>query len=348
MSDDTSPGWDAIDAALKPLYGSQEPRHLATVIKHMMGGPDPLDGISIYRAHNDSHWHYVSYGMSELYSKTWEDKEFSGCGFEFTLRLTRYPNEDEPPIWPASLLQNMARYVFQTGNLFDDGHHLDCNGPIALETETKLDSLLFVHDPELPEINTPHGKLKFLQVVGITSDERQAVVRWNSAGIKKLFSEIDPLFLTKLDRTSILNDESVRCRYLKSSADEGSNTAALYVTSLDISRMRTSAGEVELVLGARVIEDFIELIQGRLFHGRSLVLSGADRTIELIPESTFDAIVNKKKSELKLPKNLCEEVCQILKPQRGLYSFKATDALRIRVEPSEIKDAQGKVVEVIG
>ena len=63
-NDVSTPGWDAIDVALEQLYPDQEPRHWGTVIKYMLGGPDPLDGISAY-LHEDGnggrHWHYVSY-----------------------------------------------------------------------------------------------------------------------------------------------------------------------------------------------------------------------------------------------------------------------------------------------
>ncbi|MFO0924201.1 MAG: hypothetical protein U0905_17125 [Pirellulales bacterium] len=47
--DDAAPGWDAIDGRLREVYGDQEPQHWGTLIKHMLGGPDPLDGISAYR-----------------------------------------------------------------------------------------------------------------------------------------------------------------------------------------------------------------------------------------------------------------------------------------------------------
>jgi suppressor of fused-like protein len=39
----------------------------------------------------------------------------SGYGFELTLRLKKQPGETAPPAWPAELLQQLARYVFQTG-----------------------------------------------------------------------------------------------------------------------------------------------------------------------------------------------------------------------------------------
>ena len=51
----------------------------------MLGGPDPLDGISVYDA--GDFWHFVSYGLSELYTKECEDPEYSGYGIELTFKL---------------------------------------------------------------------------------------------------------------------------------------------------------------------------------------------------------------------------------------------------------------------
>ncbi len=42
--EDAAPGWDAITSRLKNLYPTQESKHWGTVIKHMLGGPDPIDG----------------------------------------------------------------------------------------------------------------------------------------------------------------------------------------------------------------------------------------------------------------------------------------------------------------
>lgn len=41
--------------------------------------------------------------------------EQSGYGLELTFRLKRQPGEINPPMWPASLMNSLARYVFQTG-----------------------------------------------------------------------------------------------------------------------------------------------------------------------------------------------------------------------------------------
>lgn len=39
----------------------------------------------------------------------------SGFGFELTFRLKREQGETNPPTWPATLMQALSRYVFQTG-----------------------------------------------------------------------------------------------------------------------------------------------------------------------------------------------------------------------------------------
>ena len=43
----------------------------------------------------------------------------SGFGFELTFRLKREQGETNPPTWPATLMQALARYVFQTGIYFE-------------------------------------------------------------------------------------------------------------------------------------------------------------------------------------------------------------------------------------
>src|SRR5258708_1224012 len=132
MSD--SPGWDAIDSTLKPIYGKVKPFHYAAVPHYALGGNDPLDGISVYKSVTGHlHWHYVTYGFSELYRKETKDPEYSGYGFELTFRLSCAKAEKQPPSWPLNLLQNLARYVFQSGRVLMPGHFFNCNGPVALE-----------------------------------------------------------------------------------------------------------------------------------------------------------------------------------------------------------------------
>ena len=170
MDDDSAPGWEAIDAALATLYGEREPdRHMATVIKWMLGGPDPLDGISAYKVtdRGPPHWHLISYGLTELYSKQSDQQEWCGWGFELSTRLACDVDDEEPPVWIFNFLQNIARYVFSSGNVFAVGHHMDANGPIAAESDTALTALCFAPPPLLPAVvESPHGRFQILHLVG--------------------------------------------------------------------------------------------------------------------------------------------------------------------------------------
>ncbi|XP_014670811.1 PREDICTED: suppressor of fused homolog [Priapulus caudatus] len=71
------------------------------------------------------HWHYVSFGLSDLHGdgRVHESNTtgLSGFGFELTFRLLRESWEVVPPTWPATVLQSLARYVFQSENTFVPG-----------------------------------------------------------------------------------------------------------------------------------------------------------------------------------------------------------------------------------
>lgn len=325
-----APGWDAIDAALKKVYGAQEPRHWGTMLNYSLGGPDPLDGLSAYAA--GDHWHYVSYGFSELYAKETEDPSTSGYGFELTFRLK---GRGEPPVWPCNFLQNLARYVFKTGNVFAPGHHVNLNGPIALETTTDIVTALFAADPDLPEIETPHGRLAFVQIVGATMDEYEAACRWDTRKMLDVLRDGNPKLVTDLARASILKDPR-KAKAVEDGIDrDGSSMDRSYVTQLAWSPK-------ELTLGALAVENLVAMLRGRLGHGRDFLLVAKGLQIVLRPGTSDRA----GEGILELTKEAVDGLRRTLKPTRGVYPV--FPGFSIRVVPTEIKDRDGQVLRVIG
>lgn len=204
FTEDDAVGWLSIDEKVNEIYGQQEPQHFGTIIKYMLGGKDPLDGISVYESQNqEDHYHIVSYGLSELYyNEESAGKEFSKYGFEFTLRLKKKEGDDFN--WAMNLMQNLARYVFETGKWFEEFHFIPTNSPIRLDYDTNLTAIAFVLDPELGKIQTPHGEVQFLQMVGITTEEYE-LLKQNPklAETEKLLYQLkinNPLLITDLDR----------------------------------------------------------------------------------------------------------------------------------------------------
>jgi hypothetical protein len=203
--DDAAPGWDAIELRLREVYGTQEPKHWGTIIKHMLGGPDPIDGISAYECTTGGldHLHFITFGYSSLY---YDEKavggDYSRFGFEMTFRLASVLPPAEQPIWVCNLLQNLARYVFQSGRWFEEYHWIPANGPIRLDYNTDIVGLAFLKDPVLQPIDTPHGRVEFIQAFGVTQGEIDNFknTKQTAEEIVQFHRRTNPLLITDLER----------------------------------------------------------------------------------------------------------------------------------------------------
>ena len=205
-------GWAAIETALRDLYGDTEPvGTFAPHVPYSAGGPDPLDAIRIYaRDEPRPHWHLVTFGMSELYEKVTDDPEESGWGIEFSIRVARGPQDDAPPKWSAVLLQQLARYVV-TARPFAPGHTIHVARGTFNDrpdqdagTPTELAALAFAADPQLAVLDTPHGRVTFLQVVALTETEYAEAKDGNAAAVLERVERVVPLHIVDRGRPSAL------------------------------------------------------------------------------------------------------------------------------------------------
>jgi suppressor of fused-like protein len=348
--DTGAPGWDAIDAALGGLYGDREPdRHYGTIVKFALGGDDPLDGLSAWKVGGDDppHWHIVSYGMTELYRKESGDPEESGWGFELTMRVACDPADEEPPMWALNFLQNIARYVSRSGNVFAAGHYMNINGPIAVDRDTDIRAISFARAPRLPEeVASPHGRFGFLHVFGITLDELEAMKGWSSEAVQDLIRERDPLLLTALDRKSILRDPQVAAAVEAGKTKDGSSQGGSFVGRLE---WEIEGDGLHVVLGALAIADLARLLEGRTRFGRPFHLSGPAHQIWVQPhDDAFSwAIDDDDDLTLRLPTAAAEALARI-PVRRGDYAFAELPGLRLTIEATEITDNAGNLLETIG
>ena len=73
-----------------------------------------------------------------------------------------------------------------------------------LDYDTDITALAFAPDPELGTIDTPHGKVQFLQMVGLTSAEYEYLKPLNNVeaveALLKKMQQDNPLLITDLDR----------------------------------------------------------------------------------------------------------------------------------------------------
>jgi hypothetical protein len=194
-----SPGWEAIDTAMARLYGQARPRHVGYVPPAAFS--TNLQGCSAYAA--TDHWHYVTYGLSELYvADEAGDPEFSGWGFEFTLRVPRSPDDADPPGWPFTMINELAKHVNGNSVLIETGDRVDMRAPVTGYPHlpdappTGLTVYAFIIDPELGRIDTPHGQVSFLQAVGVTAEEKERMLSTSTADVLDDLALTNPRLLT--------------------------------------------------------------------------------------------------------------------------------------------------------
>lgn len=349
MADETditsdAPGWDAIDAALRPIYGDREPYHVGTVIPYAEGGPDPIHGISVYKnADPAPHWHFVTYGFSELWAKESTDPDVSGFGFELTFRPTRKARDNKPPNWALNFLQNLGRYVFESGNRFGAGHTLPLNGPIEEGSPTLIHAVTFTHDPQLPPIDTPNGRVEFLQIVGLTMDELDAVYSWNAQAFLKLRGRDDPLLLTALARASWMADARFAARVARHSKKDGSSCGWLYL----VLECDTKSDPVSVGVQTIAVDGLRRRLLGRLPYGRELALNGKDARVVFRPGKQSRLKLVEDAVTITLREDHLAALAKSLKPHAGIYPIPGLKNVVLRVLRTEITDSDGNVVDVV-
>ena len=199
--DDWAPGWDAIEDCFKELYPGQEPKHYGTLMpsRARFGGDQYIDGYSIYQS-KKGYSHIVTFGMSELYVNPDSfGGEYSRWGYEMTMKLPA----DTDYMWTLDVLSILARYTFTQSKFFEPFQYIyGSKNPIKMGSKTKLTSFIVVQDTELKEVDTLHGKLDFMQLVGITQKEVDAIVKnpdLAKALVEKMKND-NPMLVTDLSR----------------------------------------------------------------------------------------------------------------------------------------------------
>jgi len=364
-SEDSAAGWDVINQVAARVYGGQEPRHFGAVISYRLGGNDPLDGISIYRSEgvNGSlpHWHYLTFGFSDLYGDDQEDAgeeqdgetPASGYGFELTFRLAIDAFDgDEPPAWPMNFLQNIARYVFETGNVFAPGHWMTANGPIKAGADTLITEMAFVTDPQFAAVQGPYGEVQFLQVVGLTQAELNEAKRWNARGLLQALQSHTPLWVTDLKRPSLHALPEVQAAIAEGSAREGSSTGVLYGGELTLQHeKKLLRGEtITITIGALLVRDLIALLPCRLPHGKQLTATSDD--FALVIQPVLSGLNTEWEDAHTLVLHMGSEPLQALlsaiQPREGEYAVPGMERITWQVRRSEILAPDGSVQEIFG
>ncbi|MED5815445.1 suppressor of fused domain protein [Mycolicibacterium sp. 050232] len=216
MPMDPAPGWDAIDTALGRLYPG-----LGDVAPHFARSDTRLPGQGIWgitaypnASSPQPHWHLVTYGFSNVFeSHPSPDDDDIWTDFEWTFRVAADIDLTQPlpaqvPAWPVLLLQRLGDLVFSGSAALDVGHRIQVGGPITLGSpQTDLTAIMFGKDPELSQIDTGFGRLRFVQLVGVTADTVAAAQSLDNGVVGTLqilesMAKTNPLLITDINHSS--------------------------------------------------------------------------------------------------------------------------------------------------
>lgn len=67
----------------------------------------------------------------------------------------------------------------------DVGDHVSWH--VSLDNgDSRIQHMLMSEDSQLGTINTPHGRVTFIQIVGVCAEELESAQQWNGLGVLEL------------------------------------------------------------------------------------------------------------------------------------------------------------------
>ncbi|WP_040885180.1 suppressor of fused domain protein [Janibacter sp. HTCC2649] len=107
-------------------------------------------------------------------------------------------------------MSNVGRYTYTSTRFFEPYQFVSGKGqPLRTGSDTLLTSYVIVPDTEVPGIDTVHGRVDFLQLVGITQPELDWIAGESADGaadrarelVARMAANGDVRLTTDLDRT---------------------------------------------------------------------------------------------------------------------------------------------------
>lgn len=233
----------------------------------------PIAEIVAYRASKPiPHWHYITYGLSELGEKSSNDPSLSGFGVEYTLRLI--DDAAQPLVWPMNLLRWLAKLVWQTREPLDPSHSMDVPDGLLDEVSPGVEGLGFLKDEDLGTIETPNGSLTFVSVIPLMAREHWLLGAWDfDKYIGALRSQQGDV-LWRVGRSSVLEGNGAS-EILARVKQDGSSQ------SLDFTTLSWTKEEIELDQVGRTV--FTKFLRHRLAYGRDATIVSGKRRAALSP-----------------------------------------------------------------
>ena len=112
---------------------------------------------------------------------------------EFTLKLKKdnYSDEEGEIRCICSILQQIARITFTSGEIFNEYEYLYTGQTVGIDLEQKsnITGFITIPDTNIGNIDTPNGKVKFIEFIGVTDIELLSL-RNQEVSVKELYNKL--------------------------------------------------------------------------------------------------------------------------------------------------------------
>jgi hypothetical protein len=266
------------------------------------------------------HWAFFTRGLSDR-------------GFELTLRVPRGPDELAPPAWALSAFRELVATACAdaatTGNPpLSPAQVLTPGHPIASGAASELASFAFVADPALAAMFPAETPVVPLMAVGLTRDEERLVREWSPRGLLEILARADPLLLTDLDRSSLLQSPRARAAIDQRVEREGSSMAAMWAAR---SELQVVAGKATWRLASAAVETLSSLLKGRIGHQRPFSVHAPGSTLVITPADVAGVSVDGQAATLALSQTAARALRAAVRGAPGRYPVDAVPGLTIEV-----------------
>jgi hypothetical protein len=179
--------------------------------------------------------------------------------------------ENDAPDWPFSVLVSLAAYVLGNQTIFEPGHNIDLGG--SFDGKGALTAIVFAEDPDLAPIETPNGRVEFIQMFGVDAEELAVVRSWNASAFLELARTRGRLLLSDPRRASLLADLAIARKMREGIERDGSSQ--LVVTDDRIGWVRMgSEPRVDVTIGVETASQLRAAVTHVLGKGRPFICMG--------------------------------------------------------------------------
>lgn len=97
--------------------------------------------------------------------------------FTFKLKKDNYENEETEIKCICNILSDIAKITFTEGEIFDVYEYVYTGQTQGIDSQGKsnITGFITIPDSSLKSIDTPNGKVDFVEFIGVTNDEILAV-----------------------------------------------------------------------------------------------------------------------------------------------------------------------------